>query len=159
MESGLEDRNNKGDGENDDTEAISLNGVRPRRPEQYHAVQAGVLGEVLVSMESGLEDRNNTAMDPRAKHYGARLNGVRPRRPEQSALNGDNTAVGTLVSMESGLEDRNNAEGTRSWVDNTTDVSMESGLEDRNNETARAHTGSGSRLNGVRPRRPEQCWC
>ena len=63
-----------------------------------------------------------------------------------------------FVSMESGLEDRNNPymgpvrKSLRA-------VSMESGLEDRNNAQplhVRVHAHSSS-LNGVRPRRPEQC--
>ena len=85
MESGLEDRNNP-------PVRLSsrlytshrLNGVRPRRPEQWEQVHEQE-GEVyVVSMESGLEDRNNAQ-----------------GRPVVSS-------VRLLVSMESGLEDRNN---------------------------------------------------
>ena len=61
-----------------------------------------------------------------------------------------------FVSMESGLEDRNNAENVNE-TNETASVSMESGLEDRNNRNTicRGKPASG-RLNGVRPRRPEQ---
>ena len=59
--------------------------------------------------------------------------------------------------MESGLEGRNNGGPTKP-KGTTQHVSMESGLEGRNNvgcarEVGRRHVG----LNGVRPRRPEQC--
>ena len=63
-------------------EAIRLNGVRPRRPEQCQPpTRADAPGDV--SMESGLEDRNNRGLPV----------GIDPR---------------AIVSMESGLEDRNN---------------------------------------------------
>ena len=87
-----------------------------------------------VSMESGLEGRNNAP---------AR----RPHRPRS-----------TQVSMESGLEGRNN--DVRLCGDHRAPlaVSMESGLEGRNNATTHGWRTSWSRcLNGVRPRRPEQC--
>ena len=42
---------------------MSLNGVRPRRPEQYPLGHGGPWHRVDVSMESGLEDRNNRAAD------------------------------------------------------------------------------------------------
>ena len=107
MESGLEDRNNKhlrtayGHGK------CGLNGVRPRRPEQYGdgsgqrlrngtvSMESGledrnnVRGDEYaaacwdVSMESGLEDRNNSEKLSRLEHTSEGLNGVRPRRPEQ----------------------------------------------------------------------------
>ena len=60
--------------------------------------------------------------------------------------------------MESGLEGRNNI-----WpvfaVMRLLQVSMESGLEGRNNDArpGRAAKPAASCLNGVRPRRPEQC--
>ena len=37
---------------------MGLNGVRPRRPEQYAELAYDIEGQ-RVSMESGLEDRNN----------------------------------------------------------------------------------------------------
>ena len=88
-------------------------------------------GRLRVSMESGLEDRNN-----------------------------DVTHVETWdqvhVSMESGLEDRNNRPDHVAGLAGPI-VSMESGLEDRNNRAARIHLACiPARLNGVRPRRPEQ---
>ena len=59
MESGLEDRNNGGGLEWNFSSAVRLNGVRPRRPEQWHpATLVRILAD-MVSMESGLEDRNN----------------------------------------------------------------------------------------------------
>ena len=58
MESGLEDRNN--DMSAWRYPAISgLNGVRPRRPEQWCEVRRPQPSARGVSMESGLEDRNN----------------------------------------------------------------------------------------------------
>ena len=62
--------------------AQCLNGVRPRRPEQYHSWLKGYMSRY-------------------------RLNGVRPRRPEQFGLNGVQFPT-HFVSMESGLEGRNN---------------------------------------------------
>ena len=85
-----------------------------------------------VSMESGLEDRNN-------------LRPAIPHRPRGH------------VSMESGLEDRNNI--LHPWMPGSAcTVSMESGLEDRNNyRPPRGRPRRHPCLNGVRPRRPEQC--
>ena len=62
------------------------------------------------------------------------------------------------VSMESGLEDRNNVDAFKRRYKELREVSMESGLEDRNNVTHRRSppAATQSRLNGVRPRRPEQ---
>ena len=59
MESGLEDRNNLKTPNAKWSPTASLNGVRPRRPEQ--SVAGTSLGRTVyqVSMESGLEDRNN----------------------------------------------------------------------------------------------------
>ena len=83
-------------------------------------------------MESGLEDRNNY--------------------PAPHTVPG----AGGDVSMESGLEDRNNSMSTAHAA--VTGVSMESGLEDRNNEAQNGRICiQGYCLNGVRPRRPEQC--
>ena len=87
-----------------------------------------------------------------------RLNGVRPRRPEQSAPRQNDQLPPMYVSMESGLEGRNNCTAGRASPSNAGLVSMESGLEGRNNNvTQRQSSISSSRLNGVRPRRPEQC--
>ena len=63
----------------------------------------------------------------------------------------------TGVSMKSGLEDRNN-EYSPLPHRSPTGVSMKSGLEDRNNlPTNLAQSPHlGSRLNEVRPGRPEQ---
>ncbi len=58
--------------------------------------------------------------------------------------------------MESGLEDRNNPMQVLAALADG-QVSMESGLEDRNNDPGAQHSAAQSlRLNGVRPRRPEQ---
>ena len=60
MESGLEGRNN---GPKElvmlDRDESGLNGVRPRRPEQYDHQQDLARILAAVSMESGLEGRNN----------------------------------------------------------------------------------------------------
>ena len=85
-------------------------------------------------MESGLEDRNNPHV-------------ASTRLP-----------LTLMVSMESGLEDRNNPYLDPEKQIPAGAVSMESGLEDRNNaRPASAVTPISVRLNGVRPRRPEQC--
>ncbi len=83
MESGLEDRNNPPAPAGGGPGSRGLNGVRPRRPEQYGRRENLRRGE-RVSMESGLEDRNNLI-----------------ERHIRSSFR--------FVSMESGLEDRNNA--------------------------------------------------
>ena len=62
------------------------------------------------------------------------------------------------VSMESGLDGRNNL-GMPDAVAQVSgfDVSMESGLDGRNNTAAHSHPRAEAiRLNGVRPRWPEQ---
>ena len=85
----------------------------------------------LVSMESGLDGRNNPAAS-------------------RSVSSVD------WVSMESGLDGRNNqaAEGK---LDDEEGVSMESGLDGRNNYAPRRRRRRlRRRLNGVRPRWPEQ---
>ena len=111
---------------------MSLNGVRPRRPEQSGGERGFTTGDERVSMESGLEDRNN-------------LN------------NPVHLCLLLAVSMESGLEDRNNLTGAVELLV-ASSVSMESGLEDRNNQGGSPPApGQDTRLNGVRPRRPEQC--
>ena len=61
MESGLEDRNNKGGKITKRIKKSCLNGVRPRRPEQFRNGGTLHIGKGIVSMESGLEDRNNVA--------------------------------------------------------------------------------------------------
>ena len=83
------------------------------------------------------------------------LNGVRPRRPEQYATH-VHVEGNLYVSMESGLEGRNNL-GVWTITMPGWEVSMESGLEGRNNPTRSSPTPwKEPRLNGVRPRRPEQ---
>ena len=58
--------------------------------------------------------------------------------------------------MESGLEGRNNREAAAMAII-TAEVSMESGLEGRNNRShSQTRRQDSLRLNGVRPRRPEQ---
>ena len=85
-------------------------------------------------MESGLEDRNNVP------------------------VNGTLAITADQVSMESGLEDRNNLARCAYHHHQGGGVSMESGLEDRNNAKIVMDFFRGSKsLNGVRPRRPEQC--
>ena len=181
MESGLEGRNNTHNLLKGKAVVRSLNGVRPRRPEQCHGSARPLRGTPLVSMESGLEGRNNPCASPVGAPHLLGLNGVRPRRPEQydtysgrkldpgyvsmeSGLEGRNNLFGALpqerhaeVSMESGLEGRNNQ--PLAFWNPTRDVwvSMESGLEGRNNRSRlqRPETVLGG-LNGVRPRRPEQ---
>ena len=59
MESGLEDRNNCCLPFPSPCSKFCLNGVRPRRPEQFNALEALTTKTKTVSMESGLEDRNN----------------------------------------------------------------------------------------------------
>ena len=59
MESGLEDRNNMDVGLTVRPHLGRLNGVRPRRPEQFTGLGPPQTNFVFVSMESGLEDRNN----------------------------------------------------------------------------------------------------
>ena len=83
MESGLEDRNNAIGISVADLRTYSLNGVRPRRPEQSKHEEYSIIAISSVSMESGLEDRNNDEV------YLTHTDGM-------------------SVSMESGLEDRNN---------------------------------------------------
>ena len=84
MESGLEGRNNAMRVSSTELKWSSLNGVRPRRPEQCRPARVVAQPERPVSMESGLEGRNNWMPEYRGGS-GARL-----------------------VSMESGLEGRNN---------------------------------------------------
>ena len=45
---------------------VSLNGVRPRRPEQSGPGLGDHVRRPRVSMESGLEDRNNPGCRPRS---------------------------------------------------------------------------------------------
>ena len=59
MESGLEDRNNRNCNEKVRILGYRLNGVRPRRPEQFDLQTWHLTRDQRVSMESGLEDRNN----------------------------------------------------------------------------------------------------
>ena len=65
MESGLEGRNNKSPlGSSPECSSLSLNGVRPRRPEQLDAIICALGNKNVVSMESGLEGRNNRSGHP-----------------------------------------------------------------------------------------------
>ena len=86
MESGLEGRNNAHGPGRRVARRYRLNGVRPRRPEQYTESPRPDGGPTSVSMESGLEGRNNFTLG--------------------------RSILSTLmeVSMESGLEGRNNAQ-------------------------------------------------
>ena len=59
MESGLEGRNNREGQEGRQPRHGRLNGVRPRRPEQFCDVGVRGVRRKIVSMESGLEGRNN----------------------------------------------------------------------------------------------------
>ena len=59
MESGLEDRNNYESNFPGAIDKFCLNGVRPRRPEQFYIEGPVMAVRTRVSMESGLEDRNN----------------------------------------------------------------------------------------------------
>ena len=132
MESGLEGRNN-----------------------QFPSHLKAVVHDV--SMESGLEGRNNRSSGYRARPVPRCLNGVRPRRPEQFGFGRLDLAAALTVSMESGLEGRNNARTVAAEWLAALPVSMESGLEGRNNHHRRGcGVAAPTRLNGVRPRRPEQ---
>ena len=88
MESGLEGRNNRIRDRGPSRCKRSLNGVRPRRPEQSAYARAVTI---------------------RAAQS---LNGVRPRRPEQLGAHRRTAASLDDVSMESGLEGRNNESAT-----------------------------------------------
>ena len=134
MESGLEGRNNSATSSSTRSPASHrLNGVRPRRPEQFQRHRRQARTRLGVSMESGLEGRNNSTK-PAAPPGAARKVSM------ESGLEGRNNSLylalrerGVPVSMESGLEGRNNWP-TRQLVRRLLqDVSMESGLEGRNN--------------------------
>ena len=86
---------------------MSLNEVRPRRPEQFCSVE---IEGYWISLC---------------------LNEVRPRRPEQWKKMGA-CKLYKAVSMKSGLEGRNNDERGQDPVAYLI-VSMKSGLEGRNN--------------------------
>ena len=93
MESGLDGRNNVPDPQDRRLTPHSLNGVRPRWPEQsVFLVVVPVLG-LNVSMESGLDGRNNAMCGCVA------------------------TEVDHIVSMESGLDGRNNEDDP--WSEET----------------------------------------
>ena len=62
MESGLEGRNNRSRWPPSPRWRICLNGVRPRRPEQYGLMGKLDIDNMFVSMESGLEGRNNMVL-------------------------------------------------------------------------------------------------
>ena len=69
MESGLEGRNNPHRGGLPANRSGRLNGVRPRRPEQWSFRSVRRAAAQLVSMESGLEGRNNEALGEFAVDY------------------------------------------------------------------------------------------
>ena len=132
MKSGLEGRNNLPAALHQPPNSLSLNEVRPRRPEQLMS-RYGLCRKILGLNE--VRPRRPEQFSPYRADvllviYG--LNEVRPRRPEQSAKRGDTPHPETAVSMKSGLEGRNNEGGP---------------LPDIYNVTS---------LNEVRPRRPEQ---
>ena len=112
MKSGLEDRNNGGQGYGRFPKILGLNEVRPGRPEQYGTLHLTAKAFDSVSMKSGLEDRNN---------------------PDGRRFIVDHK---TTVSMKSGLEDRNNWQRSPDPHHPNIRVSMKSGLEDRNNPVA-----------------------
>ena len=63
MESGLEGRNNSTTSSSSKRSSTTgLNGVRPRRPEQFKSIGAQLARLKGVSMESGLEGRNNVSV-------------------------------------------------------------------------------------------------
>ena len=64
----------------------SLNGVRPRWPEQFGGPPTEATKEYYVSMESGLDGRNNCSGIVDRPETKIGLNGVRPRWPEQSSI-------------------------------------------------------------------------
>ena len=85
---------------------FSLNGVRPRWPEQFrgldsHHTSPNRLNGVRPRWPEQSRDLEELTQAQR------RLNGVRPRWPEQF-LSSTGIATGPRVSMESGLDGRNN---------------------------------------------------
>ena len=131
MKSGLEGRNNFLSVMSHGMLSISLNEVRPGRPEQW-----------LTAPQSALAP--------------ACLNEVRPGRPEQSDELDEQEDPAISVSMKSGLEGRNNL--MYPGIPLTPGyVSMKSGLEGRNNWRWRlVGFVRHACLNEVRPGRPEQ---
>ena len=83
MESGLRGRNNPFWGQQLLVVLHCLNGVRPKRPEQWTKLWLVYRLYRNVSMESGLRGRNNLYTSSTATVRNAGLNGVRPKRPEQ----------------------------------------------------------------------------
>ena len=84
MESGLDGRNNWLRLWRLLYRTWSLNGVRPRWPEQCDFGETDVSNHT-VSMESGLDGRNNLWTSVSRQGGSCCLNGVRPRWPEQSS--------------------------------------------------------------------------
>ena len=109
MESGLEGRNNRARPRRRRHGPSRLNGVRPRRPEQY-----GWRWSLMPGIElclNGVRPRRPEQWSAIASVMGLvsiGLNGVRPRRPEQLWHPHSWAGGGLVVSMESGLEGRNN---------------------------------------------------
>ena len=96
-------------------------------------IARGIWKYWAVSMESGLDGRNNC----QGGH--------------------ERTNHDLHVSMESGLDGRNNSPRPGNTWRAMDSVSMESGLDGRNNvHCSRCVSPSVLRLNGVRPRWPEQ---
>ena len=107
MESGLRGRNNASHHYGHQHYGRSLNGVRPKRPEQFLFRKIRMLIQNSVSMESGLRGRNNCS-------------------------HGGGCGRSSSVSMESGLRGRNNLDLLQ-LLGICHAVSMESGLRGRNN--------------------------
>ena len=155
MESGLRGRNNTPDSGETATPALCLNGVRPKRPEQWVGGDDRKISP-RVSMESGLRGRNNVAdvPDVAGGDFVSMESGLRGRNNHRARGRGVRAFP---VSMESGLRGRNNPSRTASATA-TPLVSMESGLRGRNNGYGQFQVPyAWVCLNGVRPKRPEQC--
>ena len=112
--------------------ALSLNGVRPRWPEQSGTRSGEDITGSEVSMESGLDGRNNRVARQSAGPFRPCLNGVRPRWPEQSWTQ---CLANPVYSGLNGVRPR--------WPE-------------QSNRHEHPRAGSPCCLNGVRPRWPEQ---
>ena len=108
MESGLEDRNNIFLEFLAHRTLGSLNGVRPRRPEQFEDENGEVRQGVRLNGVRPRRPEQYTLLFKIFLQFVRCLNGVRPRRPEQFRKNVVLDDMNNNVSMESGLEDRNN---------------------------------------------------
>ena len=132
MESGLEGRNNASPRVPDTGVQSGLNGVRPRRPEQFGCAIKSGLG--LAGL-NGVRPRRPEQSAPQSRPGASRqrcLNGVRPRRPEQLGVS---LATGGGGACLNGVRPRRPEQSGRVSHCCTCDfsVSMESGLEGRNN--------------------------